>query len=450
MGIIAREEISRQAAIFKGSSKCIAWFNYIDDWQEDNHILNWLAIRYLYLTTGQHHYKIPEDKYRKLWDHCNNASSKLGRHPSHDKYFRSSNADKNNLQDKDVRSPWLSSLWTLQEISLCPHMIPMSRNWEPLQAAAGRPITMSELVNLASDLDFYQHNPQGQKAEGVQETAASLPKSKRNPPNGEIKLSYLFEESQIPFSSSRTSILIQGNLRNCRGRRAEAIMSAVNVVEWFNPKTDQEENLVLGIYPLSFVKEAARKFGPEFAMARKPIGSPDSSSGSKFFRQLQRGSLLPFEKLGAPVPTTVWPIQVLEDRWGPVFDSWEFLPSGSVRMRKAAILGQKCSNSKEPIAKITVNVYWGEEIAQPKRLTVALEDWLSKLPPKYCTYVMKISEAEGLILQGFSKDLSSSHKEPLRLIKVGCVDLCAEKNLSLIENLERWDVPVKEVDWIVL
>ncbi|KAJ6104268.1 hypothetical protein N7523_010588 [Penicillium sp. IBT 18751x] len=172
--------------------------------------------------------------------------------------------------DLDLRSPWFSSLWTLQEICLCPQMILMARDWIQLTDNAGTPFTLERLVNLSNMVQklTLEHSRKVNPSlhHGVPRT--NVPSAY---PNGPVSLQKLIYQSRMDSGSRfcRTMILIQGSFRQCSGRRAEAIMSAVDVIEWFKADVEQKNELVLGVYPLAFVKEAASKFGPEFAMAQK-------------------------------------------------------------------------------------------------------------------------------------------------------------------------------------
>ena len=74
-----------------------------------------------------------------------------------------------------------------------------------------------------------------------------------------------------PFSSSvesRVGPLIQANGRFCtagRSGRAEAIMSSLGITKWFKEKPRAtDDDLVLRMYPLYFLQEAASVIGPDF------------------------------------------------------------------------------------------------------------------------------------------------------------------------------------------
>ncbi|OQE83474.1 hypothetical protein PENNAL_c0032G05070 [Penicillium nalgiovense] len=441
LGKIARKEISRQAAIFKGSSTCVAWLNYVDDWKGEICIANWLAFQYLCLGTSQKYYNTAEHRER-LRRECEMVQSKMIPHASHAKYFGASNS-----HDIDQRTPWFSSLWTLQETCLCPHMILMSRTWEPLQDIASKHITLQMLVSLAAAVNTLirekptAYHPSIQR-EFLPENASEVY------PAPARRLTELFAWSSLPTgqSSCRTMIIVQGNSRYCGARRAEAIMSAVNVMDWFESDNQPEHDLVMGIYPVRFVEEAARKFGPEFALAKRlDIASPKTSQG--YFSGEERGSLLPFtKKRSSPILITMWPVEAGEYQWHRVFDSWKFLPSGSVRMEKAVIVGVKTSNHVKAVGNVPGCVYWQSEPGESKVEPFLLEEWLSKQPGEFCTYAIMISMTLGLILQGFSLDLESS-RMPLPLIKVGCFYLNVNFRTQYRYVVE---LPAECVDWIVL
>lgn len=186
--------------------------------------------------------------------------------------------------------------------------------------------------------------------------------------------------------TSQVSILVQGSNRYCSERRAEAIMAAVGIVNWYNldASDDKEDQLVLAMYPLDFVIEAARKVGPQFATVVKRIGSPIHSLN--YFLGSCRGFMLPFaatdpaSKGGARDVKHAFITTDLDKEWNPCFNSWEFLQNGSVVMKKAAVLGKQSSGKIRMHARVRVLLHW-----QPRgfdslevELDVSLKRWLSQ------------------------------------------------------------------------
>ena len=95
------------------------------------------------------------------------------------------------------------------------------------------------------------------------------------------------------FSSpSPIKLLYAANLRQCTSSRAPVIMSALGVTDWYETAKTESKKLVLGRYPLAFVREAASKFGASFYTS--------ISWGQKipkrfqFFDLTHYGSMMPF------------------------------------------------------------------------------------------------------------------------------------------------------------
>lgn len=284
-----------------------------------------------------------------------------------------------------------------------------------------------------------------------------------------LLMAILFTES--PFwehsLNSQVSILIQGNNRYCSERRAEAIMAAVGILDWYklDPSDDREDQLVLGMYPLDFVIEAATKMGPQFAMAIKNIASPARSL--KYYFRPCRGSMLPFaamnpaRKRGGRDVRHGLVTTDLDKEWNPSFNSWEFLHNGSVLMTKAAILGKKSSGKIEMHAAVKVHLTWlpsGLDSLEVET-DVLLQNWLSQQSKYFCTYAIMISRTLGLILQGFRAVGRNGYR---RLVKVGCFEVVQVKvtrhtpdatdcDWCLVPRLEpTWMQPIQDVKWKVL
>lgn len=77
--------------------------------------------------------------------------------------------------------------------------------------------------------------------------------------------------------ATRVVVLGLGQTRTCRERRAEAIMSVVGVTSWHRRHVEMygdlppDTDIVLGAYPLEFVRDAAEKMESLFYMSFKPF-----------------------------------------------------------------------------------------------------------------------------------------------------------------------------------
>jgi hypothetical protein len=447
LGRIAQEEIARQATIFRGSSICVCWLNYIDDWEGEKQSIEWLSLMFLELAMGWPYYPKTQ-QLLSAWK-GGDIRSNLSYNRSQDKYLgRTGNGEIGS--SNDVRTPWFSSLWTLQELCLCPDMILMSRIWEPLNDPFGRPVTLEKLANLSSHVyDLLEQGGLGLSAErpGLREQPLTQHPLEVSPlsVNG---LNLVFQHAHIaPISSrSRTSILMQANFRQCSAGRAEAIMSAIGVVDWYKPGQDNEQDLILGVYPAAFVNEAASKIGLEFAFVMKYF---ESTSAKEFLNGTKRGSLLPFDEVNVEhYMMSMSAIAVVDSEWlDVIFESWEFLLSGSVRMRKALIVGKHVLGKLEVISP-ELKVYITTQ-ADPTKYALnplPLEDWLRNQPSHFCTFVIAISKRMGIVLSDFGwrlRNLEEGREEystPLSLVKMGAV----------AGQFELYQRVVRKVDWIVL
>lgn len=83
-----------------------------------------------------------------------------------------------------------------------------------------------------------------------------------------------WELSDLAFSS-QMSLLIAAESRVSTSPRAEAIMSAVGVTDWFENyrlrynRAPPQNNLVFDVYPLEFLQEAQFKIGGSFFLHRQ-------------------------------------------------------------------------------------------------------------------------------------------------------------------------------------
>ena len=516
LGRRAKLEVSRQAAIFTGSSYCLAWMNYIDSWEAENHTVNWLSFQYLYLSTAPGLYDVRKDDLDSLWTKSRDNPLQLTRHPRHRRYLGPSafpvdttpttaqssrkggrrrvwrrllakSQTKNKLtinhatpnpppEDFTEPSAWFSSLWTLQECCFCPHMTLMSRSFEPLCDASGTPLTLERLISL-SNLTSFLMKPTSRVPDGSYPTSIDtnihrghqlhlVPNDRHIRdafPTGATLLSNLFIDLHLHrnSSTSRTSIFIQGNARHCTKRRAEAILAVVDVRDWLNPEADgqdpselAETDLVLGVYPLPFVREAARKFGPDFIMARKVDGVEGYLDGSV------RGSMLPFAAIDPATRRGVGDIRMYhfqgtEVPWNEAFESWVFGVDGSVAMRRAAVLGESLGllgrdgDGVAVYCPVVVNISWQEgegDGGMRDEVMVSLREWLLKQGgEKLCTYAVNVSRQLGVVLRGVS---------PTRLVRVGCYEIVDHEEMPEVDDwVERQDVnwvPMRDVNWTVL
>jgi len=136
---------------------------------------------------------------------------------------------------------WFSSLWTLQEAILCPRSFLANSSWSLLTHKGGIKLTLENMVFLIRTA-----------LEGCQsdEDASWLPRGPRI-------LFRAFNQSDLA-EPSRLSPFIAGNFISCTGQRADAIMSAMGITDWYTShirahgKPPAQHELVLNKYPLRF------------------------------------------------------------------------------------------------------------------------------------------------------------------------------------------------------
>ena len=109
----------------------------------------------------------------------------------------------------------------------------------------------------------------------------------------------MIRPNNVLLVSSPVSIIFNANVRRCTGDWAPASMSAIGVTYWHSERLrersvylDYNEKLVLGIYPLDFVREILHKSGAYFFETAFTI--PRRHSKDVLKRKTPIGSMLPF------------------------------------------------------------------------------------------------------------------------------------------------------------
>lgn len=265
---IARDEIARQAKIFRGAKDAVVWLNDVYGWTGLHVALRRLAISYL-----------REDNEFPPWvihldDRNKNLELELA-------------SDRDHGESGEMNG-WFSSLWTLQELCLRPDMTLFDRQWHPF-AIDGTRDTAVRLDDLIA-LWVTERNVKPDIQLGL------APSDDYEFRNTDLKstdaLDYLFRYSGfVDFPNpSRRTILTLGNQRYCTANRAEAIMSAIGVTDWYSAADDNHDNVQSAPsalpsqqqpsndrYPLPFLREAVLKLGPDFYAASFQAGEIGTS-----------------------------------------------------------------------------------------------------------------------------------------------------------------------------
>ncbi|KIX09444.1 uncharacterized protein Z518_00524 [Rhinocladiella mackenziei CBS 650.93] len=253
---MAIREIGRQTKIFQSARFAVAWLNDIDSWNGLERAIRLLAVFRLKL---EDQLEISSSLWKSVMkdDFVSLELLLPGPHVHDD-----SNASLNG---------WLTSLWTLQELCLRPDMRLCNQHWEILPVGSINRHCDIGLDDIAA-LSLYVLQVIPDEERNTQSTDASL----RN----QCVVSRIFEELRslerkghlvTLLNAPRSSILQACADRYCERNRAEAIMSAIGVTDWYTERTQTGEETSVGgsanEYPLSFVREAAKKLGATFFFA---------------------------------------------------------------------------------------------------------------------------------------------------------------------------------------
>ncbi|KAL2817029.1 hypothetical protein BDW59DRAFT_152949 [Aspergillus cavernicola] len=390
---IARDEIARQAKIFRGAKHAAAWFNDVDGWTGIHVILRQLAVSWLH-----------SQEELPAWL-LNLAESDKQTEPE----LFTIQGD-----ELGVMNGWFSSLWTLQELCLRPDMILLDRQWRPFVIHT-TPVRLDDLAALMSACEGNRgHAP------------THLPFS-----NSTEALHDLLHYSGLIAirDAGRVDILSMGNQRTCTDNRAEAIMSALGVTDWYSnsskstanddqntqsDSTSQQQHVPNDRYPLPFIREAALKIGPEFYAAAfsnheiilfliNALTPPMMDSSPRSI-----GTLLPFGNtttfarrvlpkggvIGGPHPSIrTWTIQ--DDLSVEICQAAVISYTGQVRpeARAEKIIGILCAPSLENYIPLHVEV----------QERVDLDHWVDNFYPQSRNFAVCLSyrstAVEGVLLK---------------------------------------------------
>ncbi|KAI0546642.1 hypothetical protein F4679DRAFT_406348 [Xylaria curta] len=271
-------EIARQAAIFKNAKNAVAWFNDVKSFDGLQQLVKWQLLHLLLHSIDE-----PiacQNMIGEIWESL--AWKQTGLlEPRHGK-LSSKNSEPN---------AWFTSLWTLQEVAMRPDVWLCASDWSYVTCDGVIPLpliglitiykTFRDTTKISSYTVFYSKSHESLLELDTWRYRSGLEK--------------LLDLDPI-------SLIALGDRRECKERRAEAIMSALGVTEWYTEPLDSvqpdqgsvfrssmEQDLVLGKYPLRFVQELCRQIPGDFfgALSKQDI---EGIAGS-----LQYGSLLPFD-----------------------------------------------------------------------------------------------------------------------------------------------------------
>ena len=407
------EEISRQGTIFRGSAACIAWLDDIEDWGGLQRTAKFLGLNYVHLGA-------PSDIYQTDQMLLEATAA--------------ANVPPDLIREDGQLSPWFTSLWTLQEACLCPEVVLCNLKFEPF-SVCGNIITLGQLMRL--------HDVNINMIEEVEARSGTLV-GIGDWPLGPLLMQYIkFFVGGDSGVHNRQQVLALGHLRQCSERRVEAIMSVMDVTDWFTEHLHRhgtrpdEGNLVLDAYPLQFVNEAARKIGAIFydSLGALRPGGVESQD---------YGSMLPFSKPRSG-NITINSLKVnpgfRRDCYDDVTDHeavsrWEILESGSVIIREAGIL----SSSDEPRGVGDARLFIINRAVPPSPIAqfhAGLDSWLGQVAEgriRIAVSLCKIVDVNtGIFLEGAKKS------GMLDLVKIGSYDIRGDLELPDVQEV-LWKV----------
>lgn len=355
-------EISRQAAIFRNSSTCIAWLNDIESWEGLQASLAWLSLRFSAGTTRAHSSLGADGP----WSTLEREVVDLAKLPTKLMEFTPATEDGPEWEDP---VGWFTSLWTLQEAVLCPNLQICTRDWTKLTDPWGVPIGLKPLMLFIAvcnrfcilegpisrafiDMDYI---------ESLDKRLAELDVgyvTMDTWPNGPRELRSFDIHTRLKKfleTESPTIVCSMASTRQCTGSRAPAIMSALGVTEWykqcamntaqFESNDPSAEPLLHGAYPADFIREAFSKFGATF-FESMPADIGISAEPSAAIRaRTVLGSMMPFTN-GELGLSRIWGSHDhlrVDPCDHPSVRSWNIREDGSVAIPHAGLVASSIS-----------------------------------------------------------------------------------------------------------
>ena len=378
---------------------------------------------------------------------------------------------------------WFSSLWTLQEACLQPSMILVNYNWDPLVDDSGTYIMLDNLLGIGHTKDSYGWtdtcseslivNPLDQM--WFDQAVSPIYGKACTRPLGAQQLYDLYHGHHgtgLVTQPSPTGILAMGSHRHSQSSadRPRAVQSVLGLTNWTRNVPEMEKDIiVLGLYPLPFVRSASQSIGPMFYSSDMRL-TPGDYNGVK--DPWRAGSMMCFTEPGHAVRLTSLPYHHWDADAGsvdcPAASTWTINGNASVRIERAAILASHegvmmYSESFHELARFLV---WTEAEAAPeaRRISVFLKvandrgridafscddirSFLQEYPSEIKTYLVAISLIppkhpdddhgpmhHGIVVQGTDYRC---------LRKIGTYMISGHKEASSFPLIQ-------EVDWMIL
>lgn len=360
----ARSEIARQAEIFQNSEHSIIWLNRLESWEGLQSAISWMSLLYLGVD-GDPFYRTTSQSKSGTWPEGNCTG-----------LFEKYDFGPNILRSSMTLCGWFTSLWTLQELCLRPDMWLCNGDWELLTVGAERkPVAINTLIALTHACsrtlqERFSMLDSKTDFEGTSKPSFDTSSTITEPDKmfgtlishdffypGYLELFELLDRTGLDNLQAvqREMIMGLGSRRYCKMRRAEAIMSVLGVKNWFEAietaPGDDEGDLVLGQYPLAFVRETASAMGAGFfnSLSFSTAKLADITNG---LPPPYRGSLMPFNSSASDATLThpeqeVGPNgQFAEEDEHPSVACWAITQEGSVQISSVGLLASSADDPK--------------------------------------------------------------------------------------------------------
>ncbi|GIZ44563.1 hypothetical protein CKM354_000775800 [Cercospora kikuchii] len=418
---LAKDQIAKQAAIFGGAYRAIAWLNYVDDW-------NGLVLALHYMVS--------------YWlDHEADSRERLGRrilrprlrkqHEFNAQLWSAFSYNEDcSFREADGQHGWFTSLWTLQELYLRPDMLLADRDWNICHYPSGgrsTPLTIDTLVAV-----FWGGKPyiiEEACTQGVQGLCALMALT---------GMEQLLEPHPL-------SPLLLGSGRQCTGRRAEAIMSVVGARNWYQNDEVANENLIFGHYPIEFLREVHSYLGATFFGAQALVSSISEVVGR---RQEVEGGWVPFNA-GSMLPFDPWRpgnrmtihLEALGGSDHPSTATWSIGDAGEVYMTEVAVVASTDDefgedNDHDLVALINLPSQ-STGVSVPTKGN--LHEVLHTFAPSFMKHAVCCRERDG-----YYEGVILFNIDDVLYTKVGEFTVSRKDNTKRIE-LQTWDIGQWEV-----
>lgn len=430
---ICKQELPRQAAIFQNAATAVVWLSDIDDWSAIDPIISWLSLEYMSA------HSMPE--YDRAFD-ITSARDVVSEQASKSHGMSITTTEKDGTV-KQGPPGWFKSLWTLQEVMMCPDMILVDRNWLPLLAGECLAIDMDSLAVLLS-----------QSASGT--WRMTVPAALPNGVDNFTKIMNSTSMSNLYYSGELTALIV-GRTRVSTSSRAPAIMSVLGATKWFEGQElkqfqtqEEQDDMVCGLYPLAFVREVRDRVGAAFFTCWNQPATWRTCAygpGDKVETVTLVGTMLPFMPISESQTQrgvySKMTMRRLPDH--PSLAGWEIRADGSVFLPEVGVMASTVANRTEnyeirPLSCIVLSND-PQDTASKNAIfkeDVVLQEWVSSFDGEahaICT------ATNGFMVQGVILHRASAQQP---FIKAGTFE-----SLDTLERLPIAMPPTTSGNWLV-